>query len=687
MKPSLRLLPVLIGLNVLLDIAAGGGTPPPVKSPMTAEQAKQMQSNWAKHLSREVVATNSIGMKLVLIPPGEFLMGTTDKEYDRLMEVARGKPWARWFQRFARTETPAHRVTISKPFYLGATEVTVGQFRRFVKETGYNATGKAMKSDPEHTASLAGMGFENGKWIRKVGYDWQHVGYKMSDDHPVLNVTWYDAVAFCKWLSKKEGVTYRLPTEAEWAHACRAGTETRRFFGNDRDPLPDYAWGEDNSGNRPHPVGKKRPNPFGLYDIYGNLWEWCHDWSDYDWPARNIKGTYYAVSPKVDPQGPETGRGKVVRSGSFDFGARSAFRVWGGGPNNRRNHIGFRVAMTIAVSRGDNKQQGKAPDQSPKGNAATQPPATLNLAASLVKYEANPVLDIGPRDAFDDAHLGCLTVLQRGKTFYMWYEGSREHDPHGKPWKLGLATSEDGIHWSRSNENPIPGVTAGNKTVNVSRPVAMIGDLFYAWSPTEEKARGDFGFGFATLATSRNGTQWEKCLSSPVFPRRQDPSIRKIGDRFFMWYTSRRWSRGQKHIQIGLATSQPGVNNLDKVKWTDSPTNPVLSIGKPGDFDSVHLAYPRVLRIGGTFYMWYLGADKSRFRLGLATSSDGIHWTKSPANPVLNVGKPGTWDSGAIFGFDVLWISNRVHIWYAAAGTGRNGKKAIRIGYAGSKRP
>jgi formylglycine-generating enzyme required for sulfatase activity len=221
--------------------------------------------------------TNSIGMKLVLIPAGEFFMGSdgTDPEAGN-QEVV--------FDEFGRKQK--HRVQITRRFYLGETEVTCGQFRRFVDEARYQT--------------------EAEKVVR--GSDtWKNPGFEQSDEHPVVNVTWNDAVAFCEWLSKKEGRTYRLPTEAEWEYACRAGTLTRYYFGNDPDRLGAYAWYHVNSGGKPHPVRQKYSNAWGLFDMHGNVWEWCRD---------EFAADYYRRSPPVDPHGPD---------------GESALRVWRGG--------------------------------------------------------------------------------------------------------------------------------------------------------------------------------------------------------------------------------------------------------------------------------------------------------------------------------------------------------------------
>lgn len=163
---------------------------------------------------------------------------------------------------------------------------------------------------------------------------------------PVIDVSWEDAVAYCNWLSQKTGQTYRLPTEAEWEYACRAGSESAWCFGDDEARLEDYAWYKNNSGDTTHPVGEKDANIWGLHDMHGNVWEWCADWYD--------SGYYYAVSPKYNPQGPKFGENRVVRGSSWDFApknVRAAYRGWYN-PDARSDKLGFRVALSLQPVRG-----------------------------------------------------------------------------------------------------------------------------------------------------------------------------------------------------------------------------------------------------------------------------------------------------------------------------------------------
>ena len=223
-----------------------------------------------------------VKMDLVLIRPGSFKMGS-EKSDD---------------------EKPVHEVTITKPFYIGKHEVTQEQWEA------------AMDGNPS---------------------------YFKGKTNPVERVSWTDCQGFLKKLKPKlTGLSPGLPTEAEWEYACRAGSTTAYCFGDNDKDLGDYAWYNPNSNNRTHPVGKKKPNAWGLYDMHGNLSEWCRDWYD---------KAYYAESPKEDPAGLATGSGRVLRGGSWRRDAaycRSASR-YDYGPANQGDSSGFRVVLRGGV--------------------------------------------------------------------------------------------------------------------------------------------------------------------------------------------------------------------------------------------------------------------------------------------------------------------------------------------------
>ena len=246
-----------------------------------------------------LVITNSIGMKLRLIKAGEFQMGAT-KSATRLASLFETN--ARYFD----DELPQHRVRISQAFRLGVTEVTQGQWR----------------------AVMGTMPWSGKSYVKE------------GSDYAATYVSWDDAVEFCRKLSVKEGVGYRLPTEAEWEYACRAGSTSMFDFGDDLDPQKDYAWFYDKADEiveeYAHRVEQKRPSAWGLFDMHGNVFEWCSDW---------YGGDYYRTSPLVDPRGPSTGSDRVFRGGSWDSYARfcrsaDRNRVT---PGLRNCSLGFRV--------------------------------------------------------------------------------------------------------------------------------------------------------------------------------------------------------------------------------------------------------------------------------------------------------------------------------------------------------
>jgi formylglycine-generating enzyme required for sulfatase activity len=290
--------------------------------------------------------TNSIGLMLVRVPAGEFLMGGQEPAE----KVCVTFPYVNTTPEDFADEYPQHRVVISRAFLLGQFEVTLGQFRQFCEATGY-------ETEAERDGT-GGWGYEpdTGKCVgRRPQYNFRQVGFPQSDDHPVLNVTFRDAVAFCSWVSKKEGQRYRLPTEAEWEYACRAGSTTRFHFGDDPAELPRYAYvvnvpGRDEFAHVQHQVhflrpgesltakvGSRLPNAFGLYDMLGNVWEWTNDWHSDD---------YYAWSPTVDPTGPGEGSRRIRRGGgwnSFPIYGRCSYRNLDA-LDSRSIHFGFRVA-------------------------------------------------------------------------------------------------------------------------------------------------------------------------------------------------------------------------------------------------------------------------------------------------------------------------------------------------------
>lgn len=278
--------------------------------------------------------TNTIGMALVLIPPGEFLMGDTISAE----EVER--KWGGWKLEWSKGDYPRHRVRITRGFYLGACAVTRGQFAQFVRETGY-------RTDAERGGKAYAM--SSGIWADRAA-DWRNPLFEQTDAHPVVCVSWNDAAAFCGWLARKEGLDYALPSEAQWEYAARAGTTSHWYWGDEDAGAQGRAcvagegesWqcrftGVRDGWTRTAPVGTFTPNAFGLYDMIGNVSCWCRDWFGRD---------TYASSPPADPEGPNQGTHRSLRGGSWNSGpsyARSAHRD-GCPPDFRSSDLGFRVA-------------------------------------------------------------------------------------------------------------------------------------------------------------------------------------------------------------------------------------------------------------------------------------------------------------------------------------------------------
>jgi formylglycine-generating enzyme required for sulfatase activity len=226
---------------------------------------------------------------------------------------------------------PRHKVTVTKGFHLGRYEVTVAQFKRFADSTGYRT--EAEKEGWGHS-------WERGAWKKVNGISWRKPPFPQTERHPVVLVSWNDAVAFCAWASKQAGKKVRLPTEAEWEYACRAGTTTEFCSGDGVEALKQVGWcsydGKRGSAKTTKRVGQFKPNAWGLFDVHGNVWEWCQD-----------RHGRYAPEAVTDPMGPSTGDRRVRRGGSWNSlpdRCRSAHRS-SNIPSNRTTHRGLRTAL------------------------------------------------------------------------------------------------------------------------------------------------------------------------------------------------------------------------------------------------------------------------------------------------------------------------------------------------------
>jgi formylglycine-generating enzyme required for sulfatase activity len=347
----------------LLWIAAWGDSPaaetPVEKKPYPLWDGKESVADYAKRVNLEPAIALDLGdgvkMGFVLIPAGKFVMGTPQPEslwIGRgilivggtltfallaamvLGMVRRRSFWpqfsllwlmafmsamsivayggVRWrqaeqaWENSSIVEMPAHEVTLAQPFYMGKFEVTQEQFEKIIK------------SNPSE--------------------------YKGARN-PVERVSWDDAQEFCKQMSQKTGRSVRLPSEAEWEYACRAGTSTWFYNGDKDEDLGRVGWYGENSAGRTHPVGEKEPNVFGLYDMHGNVWEWVEDDLHDDYTGAPTDGSAWIETPR--------GGGRVLRGGSWRYFARlcrSAFRYWGA-PEYRLDRVGFRVVLLSSSPR------------------------------------------------------------------------------------------------------------------------------------------------------------------------------------------------------------------------------------------------------------------------------------------------------------------------------------------------
>ena len=262
-------------------------------------------ANEPRSIAGRKLVENSIGMKFVRIPKGTFLMGSPP------------------FEEGSWDDERQHEVTLTRDFYLGVYEVTQAQYKKVMgKNPSYFTGDKVAERHPQ-----------TGRFVKDVD----------SANHPVENVSHDDAVEFCRRLSelpdeKAAGRRYRVPTEAEWEYACRAGSNTAFSFGNESADLGSHAWYSASRNRMTHAVGGKKPNAFGLYDMHGNVLEWCSDWYD---------EKYYASSPATDPTGPDSGSYRVMRGGSWlnaPFFVRCASRYFYP-PVPRETSLGIRVVL------------------------------------------------------------------------------------------------------------------------------------------------------------------------------------------------------------------------------------------------------------------------------------------------------------------------------------------------------
>lgn len=310
--------------------------PDPPKFPFTRLQAVRYQKAFARWAGLPIEATNGDGIKLVLVPPGTFRMGSPVNETGR-----------------KKDEGPVI-VTLTRPVYVGKVEVTVGQFRNFVKRTKHITDGERNGGGHAHDAKAV--------WIHRAGTWWQKPGYagpyKLQDNHPVVHVSHTDAMAFCRWLSERGGsrLKYSLPAEAQWEWACRAGSGDRFWWGDAEDSSGKRINVGDKSLKRVHPawprkimamddghafvapVGSYSANAWGLHDMLGNVWEFC-----------STKAGPYPKGPVRDMGDLDVKRGFAVRGGGWSNEAhdcRCATRN-ADPPRFCHSNLGFRVTLVL----------------------------------------------------------------------------------------------------------------------------------------------------------------------------------------------------------------------------------------------------------------------------------------------------------------------------------------------------
>jgi len=249
-------------------------------------------------------------MEFVIIPAGSFMMGMEE-----------GGDYVK----------PVHRVNLES-FKMMTTEVTVGQFRKFVNATGY---------ETEAEQGFGAYIWSGSDWEMMPDANWRNPYFNQSDNHPVVCLSWNDCQEYIDWLNQSDpGKGYRLPSEAEWEYACRAGTTTAYYSGDRVEDLFNAGWYDDNSEGGTHPVAEKTPNAWGLYDMHGNAFEWCQDWYH-----DNYEGAPSDGSPWLMPEGDR----RVQRGGSWidiPLFCQSALRL-GVAPNERSYYFGFRLAANL----------------------------------------------------------------------------------------------------------------------------------------------------------------------------------------------------------------------------------------------------------------------------------------------------------------------------------------------------
>lgn len=706
-------------LLVFLSVAVSGsvsaqGKPPLALAPLKADQAKEIQQRWAKHIGKDLVHTNSIGMKLMLLPPGEFTMGRTEEQLDQLLTRIKSDPKLKRSYEgnvvWSMLMMPGHRVRLTKPFYMGATEVTVGEFRKFADASGY-------KTEAEQ--GLNGGQPYKGKqpistWRKPMSW---RKDYKQKQDEPVLHLCYNDCVAFCKWLSEKEGREYCLPTEAEWEYGCRAGTTTPWHFGGYND-VPrvahEYAWwseGVQGKHEVPRSVALGKPNAFGLYDMHGNVWEYVADW----WHRM-----YYKESPLNDPTGPDMqdekgDQRRIIRGSSFDWdswGGDSAYRMRISQRSTQHPHMGFRVAMRIkgveGVPPAVNPKDALRRKKRDPGADSAEVTAALQRGAAKAKLAKELNIDLGAGVKMDFVLIPAGSFLMGSdkgfqdegpvhrvvisKPFYM-----AKYEITQSQWELVMGKDQRLEELRKSKDHD--GIGASKAMNEMS------------WTSCQEyirklKAKVP-GHAFA-LPTE---AQWEHaCRAGSATEFHFGDGEKALGD--YAWFHGNMNWPGQpgfkgkmfyhdvgmkKPNAFGLYDMHGGVWEwcADRYDADYYFTAPLVDPKGPdkGPF--------RVLR-GGSWFR-YAKYARSSYRKFFHPDGDGDATTayivdfgcrlvinqpdppakagldnapltlaenlvKHKGNPVLDIGKPGAWDDKGLGCFSVSKVDDQYMLWYMGVG-------------------
>jgi len=285
-----------------------------------------------------------------------------------------------------------------------------------------------------------------------------------------------------------------------------------------------------------------------------------------------------------------------------------------------------------------------------------------------IKHNNNPVLDIGPTGAWDGGRIFYYCVFFDGAKYRMWYTGF--NPTLNKPPEIGYATSPDGINWTKYANNPVLSPTEFWESEGLAEPVVIFnGAQFQMWYS------GNTGTGYAT---SPDGINWTKYAGNPVLDAGSSGSwddagifpttVRIEGTTYKMWCTG--FDGGV--FRFGYATSSDGIN------WVKHANNPIMNVGPAGSWERGSIFLPDVLFFDNTYHMWYTGFGGGVGRIGHATSTDGIIWVKDPANPILDRGAAGTWESFEVGHPRVLFDGKKSQMWFI----GRDAQINIRIGYA-----